>query len=111
MEPEKEKKQFLGEFEELVLLAVARLGENAYGVPIWEALEKASHRSVALGSIYVTLERLEKKGYVSSRLGEATSERGGKAKRYFKVESAGQAALNEMDTIRTTLRTGALQPV
>src|SRR6267378_332940 len=83
------KREFLGGFELLVLLALIRLGNDAYGVPISEAIEENSGREVAIGSVYITLERLEQKGLVSSRLGEPTAERGGRAKTYFKVTAKG----------------------
>lgn len=79
----------LGEFELMVLLALIRLGENAYGVPICHEIEKRSGREAALGSVYVALERLEEKGLVTSRLGESTAVRGGRAKRYFRVTAQG----------------------
>ena len=78
-----------GEFELIVMLALLRLGENAYGVPIARAIEEATRREVAIGSVYAALERLEQKGLVASRLGEPTPERGGRAKRYFRVTGAG----------------------
>src|ERR1700674_1659635 len=83
------KREFLGGFELLVLIALIRLGDEAYGVPISEAIEESSGRKVALGSVYITLERLEQKGFVSSRLGEPTPERGGRAKTYFRITSKG----------------------
>ena len=73
-------KDTLGGFELQVLLAVMRLGDDAYGVPIADTIEEASGREVAAGSIYITLDRLESKGFVTSRLGESTPERGGRAK-------------------------------
>ena len=79
----------LGELELMVMLALLRLGENAYGVPISKAIEQQSGREVALGSVYATLERLQEKGLVSSNLGEPTAERGGRAKRYFRVTAKG----------------------
>ena len=79
----------LGEFELIVMLALLRLGENAYGVPIARAIEDGTGREVPLGSVYAALERLERKGLVASRLGEPTPERGGRAKRYFRVTGAG----------------------
>ena len=82
-------REFLGGFELLVLLALMRLGDEAYGVPIADAIEESSGRDVALGSVYITLERLERKGLVSSRLGEPTAERGGRAKKYFVVTGKG----------------------
>ncbi len=83
------KRDYLGNFELMVMLALVRLGENAYGVPISIVIEERSGREVALGSVYATLERLEKKGLVYSELGEPTSERGGRAKRYFRVTAKG----------------------
>ena len=83
------KREFLGNFELVVMLALIRLGENAYGVPIAREIEARSGRRVSLGSIYATLERLEAKGLVSSKLGEPTSERGGRAKKYFRISGMG----------------------
>lgn len=80
---------YLGEFELMVVLALIRLGEDAYGVPISREIEKRSGREVAIGSVYAALERLEEKGLVASRLGEPTAERGGRAKRYFRITSNG----------------------
>ena len=80
---------YLGEFELMVLLALIRLGEEAYGVPICHEIEERSGREAALGSVYATLERLEEKGLVTSRLGESTAVRGGRAKRYFRVTAHG----------------------
>src|SRR5712692_3743300 len=83
------KRDSIGRFELMVLLALMRLGENAYGVPIAREIEETSGRDVALGSVYLALERLEEKGLVSSELGEPTAERGGRAKRYFHVTARG----------------------
>lgn len=83
------RREFLGGFELLVLLALIRLADEAYGVPISEAIEESSGRDVALGSVYITLERLEQKGLVSSKLGEPTAARGGRAKTYFRVTARG----------------------
>lgn len=88
-----EKEKFLGEFEQFLLLAILRLGENAYGSTIRQLLAEAINRDVTIGALYTTLERLEKKGLVESRMGEATSERGGRAKKYFSVSAQGQSAL------------------
>src|ERR1700681_5040404 len=94
------KREFLGGFELLVLLALIRLADEAYGVPISDAIEESSGREVALGSVYITLERLEQKGFVSSRLGEPTPERGGRAKTYFHITAKG---LREVRQARRTL--------
>lgn len=83
----------LGEFEQLVLLALLRQGNDAYGVPIADDIAERTRRSVSLGAVYKTLERLEDKGLVSSRLGEPTPERGGRRKKHFRVLAAGQRAL------------------
>lgn len=80
---------FLGEFELMVMLALIRLGADAYGVPISREIEQRSGREAALGSVYAALERLEERGLVSSRLGDPTAERGGRAKRYFHVTAQG----------------------
>jgi PadR family transcriptional regulator PadR len=85
----------LGRFEELVLLALVRLRENAYGVTIRREIAERIDRDVSFGAVYTTLERLERKGYVSSRVGEPTPERGGRAKKYFRIETPGIRALNE----------------
>src|SRR6266436_973559 len=85
----------LGRFEELVLLALVRLRENAYGVTVRREIAERTGRDVSFGAVYTTLERLERKGYVKSRMGEPTPERGGRAKRYFQIEAPGIRALNE----------------
>ena len=87
------KSKYLGEFEIVVLATLVRLGEDAYGMTIRREIEGRSGRSVTIGSIYATLRRLEAKGYVSTVLGEPTPERGGRAKRYFRLEAAGAEAL------------------
>jgi PadR family transcriptional regulator, regulatory protein PadR len=89
------KKSYLGEFEQIVLLALVRLRNNAYGMTIRREIKERAGRDVSIGAVYTTLERLEEKGLVSSRKGEATAERGGRAKRYFKIEAPGVRALNE----------------
>lgn len=76
--------KFLGEFEQMVLLALLQLKENAYGAAIRQLLDQQIKRTVALGALYATLERLEKKGLVSSKLGEATPERGGRRSVFLK---------------------------
>jgi PadR family transcriptional regulator, regulatory protein PadR len=90
-----EKHLRLGQFEELVLLALLCLRENAYGVSIRREIAERAGRDVSVGALYTTLERLERKGYVSSRMGDPTPERGGRAKRYFRIEGPGIRALNE----------------
>jgi PadR family transcriptional regulator len=85
----------LGEFEQLALLAVLRLGDDAYGARIQEVLEERAGREASVSAIYITLTRLEEKGLVCSWKGEPTEVRGGKARRHFRVEPAGIAALDE----------------
>ena len=92
----------LGGFELQVLLAVIRLGADAYGVPIADTIEAASGREIAAGSIYITLDRLEEKGFVTSRLGESTPERGGRAKTYFQVTGRGLRVVRQAQ--RTLVR-------
>jgi len=87
------KNKYLGEFEIVVLATLVRLGDDAYGMTIRRQIEERSGRSVSIGSLYATLRRLEAKGYVSTVLGEPTQERGGRAKRYFRLEAAGAEAL------------------
>ena len=87
------RRGFLGEMELMVLLAIVRLGDEAYGVPISRELLDLAGREVALGSIYAALDRLEQKGHVESSLGEPTPERGGRAKRYFHITPAGLRAV------------------
>jgi PadR family transcriptional regulator, regulatory protein PadR len=94
------KRGYLGDFELMVLLALMRLGEDAYGVPICREIEQQSGRAVALGTVYAALERLEEKDLVSSELGESTPQRGGRAKRYFRMTIKG---LREVRDARTAL--------
>jgi PadR family transcriptional regulator PadR len=86
---------YLGEFELLVLLALLRLGDRAYGVPIAHEIEQCTGREASLGSVYASLERLEEKGLVTSRLGDSTAERGGRAKRFFRVTAQGLREVRE----------------
>jgi DNA-binding PadR family transcriptional regulator len=85
----------IGEFEEIVMLTIGVLGENAYGLAIKLDIEKRLNRSVSMGALHTGLYRLEEKGYLKSRLGEITNVRGGKPKRFFKVTASGQKALKE----------------
>lgn len=88
------KADHLGEFEQLALLAVMRLGDDAYGARIQRELEATAGRQASISAIYITLTRMEDKGLVSSWLGAPTAQRGGKARRFFKVEAEGLTALN-----------------
>jgi PadR family transcriptional regulator, regulatory protein PadR len=101
-----DKKLSLGSFEEIVLLVVARLRDKAYGVPIRQMAEDATRQTVSIGAVYTTLERLEQKGLVTSRQGEPTAERGGRAKRYYDITGTGVQALNDAERARTMLREG-----
>jgi DNA-binding PadR family transcriptional regulator len=85
----------LGDTEHLVLLAILRLGKEAYGIPILDEVSARSGRDVSRATVYVALKRLEDKGLVASRLGDSTPERGGRAKRFFKLKPSGLRALRE----------------
>ncbi|MEQ8808953.1 MAG: helix-turn-helix transcriptional regulator [Imperialibacter sp.] len=96
-------KYSIGEFEEIVLLTVAVLYENAYGIAIKEDIETRLKRPVSVGAMRIALKRLEKKGFLTSEFGEATAVRGGKRKRYFKVTPFGKKALEEAMAARQQL--------
>lgn len=96
-------KGYIGEFEELVLLTIAALGDAAYGVGIKEVIEKRTDRSISIGALHSTITRLEEKGMIKSWLGEPTQERGGRRKRYFHLTSLGKSALREMKALRDEL--------
>jgi PadR family transcriptional regulator, regulatory protein PadR len=83
----------MGDIEHFVLVALLRLGGESYGVPILDEIAARTERAVSRPAIYIALRRLESKGFVASRLGEATAERGGRAKRYFKLTKAGAVQL------------------
>jgi DNA-binding PadR family transcriptional regulator len=85
----------LGEFEQLVLLALLRLGNDAYGMEVRREIEERTGREVSIGALYTALDRLERKGFVAHRMGEPTPERGGRAKKHFRVLPAGSAALEQ----------------
>ena len=85
--------QSLGEFEQLVLLALVRLGERGYGVSIHDEIVRRAGRDVTVAAVYKTLERLEDKGLAISTVGEPTAERGGRRKKYFRIQPAGRRAL------------------
>jgi DNA-binding PadR family transcriptional regulator len=87
-------RDFLGEFEHIVVLALLRLADQAYGVTVRQEIEVRTGREVSIGAIYATLDRLETKGYVKSHLGDPTPERGGRSKRFFHVTAKGVAAVN-----------------
>ena len=87
------KGDYLGEFEQVVLLALHQLRENAYGMTIRRDIEERTGRSASIGAVYATLDRLEGKKYVSSRMADPTPTRGGRAKRFYMLEPQGAAAL------------------
>jgi len=88
-------RSFLGEFEQLLLLALLGSGGETYGVEIRRSIEERTGRTVSPGAIYTALDRLERRGLVLSRLGEPTAERGGKRKRYYRLQAAGEKLLRE----------------
>jgi PadR family transcriptional regulator, regulatory protein PadR len=90
-----QKGNHLGEFEELVLLAAASLPDEPYGVSIMKYIESETGRNVNISAVHEVLKRLERKGYVKSRMGGATAERGGRRKRYFFLTAAGKRTLEE----------------
>lgn len=100
------KGEYLGEFEHIVLLALLRLDDGAYGAAIRMEIESVTGRSPAIGAVHATLERLERKGFVSSWIGNPTPERGGKAKRHFRIEAAGVAALKKARATLDRLHAG-----
>jgi PadR family transcriptional regulator, regulatory protein PadR len=93
--------ELLGSLEHIILLALARLDADAHGMIVRREIEERIGRNISIGAVYATLERLEAKGYVSSFTGEPTAERGGRAKRLFRLEAAGKRALQVSEqTIR-----------
>ncbi|NKB90464.1 MAG: PadR family transcriptional regulator [Acidobacteria bacterium] len=88
-------RKFLGEFEQVVLLALARVGEGAYAVSIHDEILRTAGKSVSIPAVYVTLSRLEKKGLVKSHMGAPSGKPGGRSKRYFELSDAGTAALEQ----------------
>ncbi|MCE7039069.1 PadR family transcriptional regulator [Dyadobacter sp. CY312] len=97
------RRTYLGEFEELVLLMIAILDGEAYGVTVSQEIEEHTGRIVTFGAIHNTLIRLEEKGFVKSELGGATAERGGRRKRLFKVTALGSRALTDIQELRNKL--------
>jgi PadR family transcriptional regulator PadR len=97
------KRAFLGELEEVVLLTVAALQESAYCASITQTIDQQMARSISFPTVHTTLQRLEEKGFVSSEMGGATAERGGRQKRLFTVTTAGQRALIECRQMRSQL--------
>ena len=93
----------LGEFEELVLLTVAVLFDNAYGVAVQKEIKERSGRGVTISTVHAALKRLEQKGYIKSQYGTATPQRGGRRKLLFQVTLAGKKALETSKNLRNTL--------
>jgi DNA-binding PadR family transcriptional regulator len=87
-------RDYLGEFEHVILLALMRLADRAYGVTVRQEIELRIDREVSIGAVYATLDRLEKKGYVSSHRGDPTPARGGRSKRFFRVTADGAEAVS-----------------
>jgi DNA-binding PadR family transcriptional regulator len=96
----------LGEFEQIVLLAILRLGKAAYGVAIRSEIVERTRRTPSPGALYMTLDRLEEKGFVVSRLGDPTPQRGGRAKRYFSVTRSGAQAVKRAQRAYRSLLEG-----
>jgi PadR family transcriptional regulator, regulatory protein PadR len=96
-------KTYLGEFEELVLLTIAVLGDEAYAVQIQRDIEDRSNRSISIGALHSTITRLEEKGFLKSWVGGATKERGGRSKRYYEITQAGKKAVSEIKSLRDEL--------
>jgi PadR family transcriptional regulator PadR len=99
-------REYPGEFEQIVLLALLRLGKNAYGVPIRHEIEHRAKRAVSIGALYGTLDRLEAKGYVASWFADPTAERGGRSKRYFRVEPLGLKAIKRSQEVLAVMLEG-----
>src|SRR5205807_7555093 len=99
-------RDYLGEFEHIMVLALLRLEDRAYGVTARQEIELRTHREVSIGAVYATLDRLETKGYVKSRRGDPTPERGGRAKRYFQVTAKGVSAVNRTQRALQTMTEG-----
>ncbi|HXE62155.1 MAG TPA: helix-turn-helix transcriptional regulator [Bryobacteraceae bacterium] len=101
---------YLGEFEQIVLLAILRLGDGAYGVTIGAEIQKQTGRVPVSGALYTTLDRLEEKGLLSSAMGDPTSQRGGRAKRFFTVTGTGLAAITQAQRSYQNLMKGLRLP-
>ncbi len=100
-------KGYLGEFEELVLLTIANLSDQAYGVAILNDISERANRKLSIGALHSTLTRLEEKEYITSYLGEPTNERGGRRKRYFELTDSAKSELANMKALRDQLWAGA----
>ncbi|MEW5915513.1 MAG: helix-turn-helix transcriptional regulator [Gemmatimonadota bacterium] len=98
--------ELLGSLEQIVLLALIRLGDDAYGMTVRREIEARTGRDLSIGAVYATLERLESKGHVSSAVGDPTPERGGRAKRHFRIEAAGERALRATQQAMRSMSAG-----
>lgn len=96
-------KNYIGEFEELVLLTIASLGDEAYGISIKESIEERASRTISIGALHSTITRLEDKGLIRSWMGAPTAERGGRRKRHFQLTHAGKVSVHEMKKLRDEL--------
>ena len=101
-----EANRLLGGFEHLLLLAILRLDERAYGASIRQELLDQADKDVAVGAIYTGLDRLEHKGFVKSWIGEPTAERGGRAKKFYRLTADGKRALNDTNRVLRRLSAG-----
>jgi PadR family transcriptional regulator PadR len=101
-----QRRIYLGSFEEIVLLAILRLGETAYGARVREKVSEVTERSISIGAIYATVDRLERKGLIKSGRRTATIEGEGKPKRYYSIDALGVQALNDTREARSKLRAG-----
>jgi PadR family transcriptional regulator PadR len=99
-------RDYLGEFEHIIVLALLRLEDRAYGVTVRQEIEFRIKREVSIGAVYATLDRLESKGYVKSRRGDPTPERGGRSKRFFRVTAKGVTAVNRTQRALQTMSKG-----
>lgn len=97
---------YLGEFEHIVLLALLRLEDRAYGVTVRQEIQVRIKREVSIGAVYATLDRLQSKGYVDSFLGEPTPERGGRSKRFFRVTAKGVNAVTHTQHVLQRMTEG-----
>jgi PadR family transcriptional regulator, regulatory protein PadR len=105
------KRTSLGEFEEVVLLITAGLEDDAYGVTITQEIERQTSRKVGFNTVHTTLQRLEDKGLITSKMGGATAERGGRRKRYFRITAYGSRAIIEAKQLREKLWKGLPQKI
>jgi PadR family transcriptional regulator PadR len=99
-------RDYLGEFEHIIVLALLRLEDRAYGVTVRQEIEIRTHREVSIGAVYATLDRLETKGYVKSHRGDPTPERGGRSKRFFRVTAKGVAAVSRTQRVLRSMSEG-----